>query len=102
MQPAIASHIRSFILSDFLLGREYALTDDASFLEAGIIDSIGILELVAFLEESYGITIPDDELIPENLDSVRRVASYVERKLALHPMPILPGQETAATASTMK
>ena len=54
---------------------------DESFLEAGIIDSTGVLELVGFLEGRYGISIQDDELIPANLDSVDRVRGFVERKL---------------------
>ena len=82
MQSAIATDVRSFIVGNFLLGREDALKDDASFLEEGIIDSTGILELVYHLEETYGIEITEEELVPENLDSITRIAAYLSRKLA--------------------
>jgi len=57
--------VRSFIIENFLFGDDAQLTEDTSFLEDGIVDSTGILELVAFLEETYDITVEDDELIPE-------------------------------------
>lgn len=58
------------------------LAPNASFLETGVIDSTGALELVAFLEESYGIKVGDDELTPENLDSLEKIEAFVERKRA--------------------
>jgi len=58
------------------------LGNSDSFLESGIIDSTGVLELIAFLESTYAVSIADEELIPANLDSVDRVSSFVERKLA--------------------
>lgn len=57
------------------------LANDESFLDGGIIDSTGVLELVGFLEQRYAIPIGDEELVPENLDSIERVAVFVERKL---------------------
>lgn len=63
------------------MGREDSLTSDSSFLEMGIIDSTGMLELISHLESTYGIEIADDELIPDNLDSISRVADYLCRKL---------------------
>ncbi len=57
-----------------------SLKDDTSFLEEGIIDSTGVLELVAFLEEHYGIRVEDEELIPENLDSIANICSFLEKK----------------------
>lgn len=73
--------IYKFMVDNFLFGDGEQLRDDTSFLEEGIVDSTGILELVTFLEDTYGITIEDDELIPENLDSLKNVAAYVEKKL---------------------
>lgn len=73
--------IYKFMVDNFLFGDGGQLRDDTSFLEEGIVDSTGILELVTFLENTYGITIEDDELIPENLDSLKNVTAYVERKL---------------------
>ena len=62
--------VRQFIRETFLFGDGEWLQDDMSFLENGVVDSTGILELIMFLEETYGITIADDELVPENLDSI--------------------------------
>jgi len=73
--------IRGFIVENFLFGNDDGLTDNSSFLEEGIIDSTGILELVSFLEEEFGITVDDEDLIPENLDSVNNVTNYLARKL---------------------
>ena len=74
--------IRSFIFENFLFDQnEDGLENDASFLDEGIIDSTGILELVSFIEETYGIHVEDEELIPENLDSVNNVISFIEGKL---------------------
>ena len=74
--------IREFIVENFLFGSENGLEDDSSFLENGIVDSTGILELVTFLEEHYTIKVEDDELVPENLDSLNNVARYIEGKLS--------------------
>ncbi len=76
------SEIREFIVHNFLFGQDNGLADEASFLEQGIIDSTGVLELVAHLQEHYGIKIQDDELTPDNLDSINAAAAFVERKRA--------------------
>ena len=73
--------IREFIVENFLFGEANGLKDDTSFLEEGIIDSTGILELVTFLEDEFSITVDDEELIPENLDSIDNVANYLQRKM---------------------
>ena len=76
------TEIRQFVVENFLFGQEdKQLADHESFLESGIIDSTGVLELIAFLESRYEISIADEELVPANLDSVDRVSSFVERKL---------------------
>jgi acyl carrier protein len=77
----IASALRIFIKENYLLGRDYTFEDSDSFLEHSIIDSIGILQLVTFLQDTYGITVKDEELLPENLDSVKAVTAYLCRKL---------------------
>jgi acyl carrier protein len=74
--------IKAFIIENFLFGSEDGLKDDTSFLDEGIIDSTGILELVTFLEEEFSITIEDEELVPENLDSINNVTAFLERKIA--------------------
>ena len=67
---------------NFLFGKDNGLHDGTSFLEKGIIDSTGILELVNFIEEEYHIEVDDEELIPENLDSIKNIVSYLERKVS--------------------
>ena len=74
--------IREFIVENFLFGSANGLNDDTSFLDDGIIDSTGVLELVTFIEESFKIRVEDEELIPENLDSIDNIAGYLERKMA--------------------
>jgi acyl carrier protein len=81
MATDFATEIRSFIVETFLMGQEDSLHEDTSLLDAGIIDSTGVLELVTFIEERYGIQVEDHELIPENLDSIANVAAYVHGKL---------------------
>ena len=72
--------LRSFIEGNFLFGRSFDLSDDDSLQEAGIIDSTGVLELVAHLEQTYGIVVDDSELMPENLDTINRLARFVQAK----------------------
>ena len=72
--------IRDFVVNNFLFGEAGSLQEDTSFMENDILDSTGILELVTFLEASYGIKVQDQEMVPENLDSINRVASFVMRK----------------------
>ena len=80
MQETIAT-IRAFIFDNFLFdAAEEELGNDDSFLEQGIIDSTGVLELVEWLEETFDITVDDDELIPENLDSVNQLAVFIDKK----------------------
>ena len=73
--------IRQFILSSFLFtDDESKLNTSDSLLEQGVMDSTGVLELVAFLEQQFGIAVDDADLVPENLDSVDRIAAFVGRK----------------------
>jgi acyl carrier protein len=72
--------IKYFIIENFLFGNEDGLTDDSSFLEEGIMDSTGVLELVTFLEEEFAVKIKDEELIPENLDSINNAAIFIQKK----------------------
>lgn len=76
----IINTIRNFIIENFLFEEDKNLKEETSFLENGILDSTGVLELIAFLEETYEIEVEDEELIPQNLDSITSVAQYVQRK----------------------
>jgi acyl carrier protein len=80
-QVEITERIRGFVVENFLLGAGENLKNDDSFLAQGIIDSTGVLELVGLVEETYEIEVGDDELTPENFDSIDRIAGYVARKL---------------------
>ena len=82
-QDSIAEEIRDFVVENFLFGQSSAIPDeDASLLETGVIDSTGVLELVTFLEERFQVHVDDTELVPENLDSLRRLSNFVRRKQA--------------------
>jgi acyl carrier protein len=78
---AIEGQIREFLAANFFLGDDpSALPGSASLIEAGIIDSTGVLELVGFLEETFDIRIAEEDLVPENLDSIHNILAYVQRK----------------------
>ncbi|MDP2896319.1 MAG: acyl carrier protein [bacterium] len=81
---AVEEQVRQFIVENFMMGANPGkLKNDDSFLENGIIDSTGVLELVGFIEENLGVSVADEELVPENLNSISNVAAYVRRKKAL-------------------
>jgi len=75
------NQIRTYILENFLFSnRAEGLSNDDSFLQQGILDSTGVLELVTFIEANFNITVNDEELIPENLDSVNNLVIFIHRK----------------------
>ena len=79
----IQQKIRQYIDSNFLLGaRDTHYADTDSLLDLHILDSTGVLELILFLEETWGIQVADTEMVPDNLDSVAAIGAYVQRKLA--------------------
>jgi acyl carrier protein len=74
--------VRDYILENFLFTTDHGqLQDNASFLEEGIVDSTGVLELVMFVEDTFGITVEDEEIVPENFDSVQQLARYARLKM---------------------
>jgi len=76
--------IRSYIAQNILFSNDgYPYADDASFLGENIIDSMNILELVMFVEETFGIAVLDQEVVPANFDSVSKLAAFVRRKLVV-------------------
>ena len=80
---SIEQQVREYILENFLFTNdEAALENDASFLEKGIIDSTGVLEMIFFLEQQFSFKVDDKEMIPENLDSVNNIVRYVKSKQA--------------------
>lgn len=80
----IESEIRIFIAKNLLYsGDGFKYGDDVSFLEEGIVDSIGVMELVAFVEEKYQIKVKDQDVTPDNFDSVNQLANYIRKNLAV-------------------
>lgn len=77
----VAAQIRDYIARNMLFSEQFDYDDDASFLEERIVDSLGVLELVGFIEQQFGVAVADHELTPENFDSVQRIADYLSRKL---------------------
>jgi len=83
MTMGIEQEVRGYILENYLFtDDESVLANSDSFLEKGILDSTGILEVIYFIEDEYGVKVEDEEMIPENLDSVERLVAFVQRKQA--------------------
>lgn len=79
----VEATLRTFIAENILYSNDgYPHADDASFLETGVIDSMGVMELVLFIEERFGVKTEDHEIVPENFDSIRSLASYIRGKMA--------------------
>lgn len=77
----IAAKVAAYVGENFLLGTAADVSGIPSLLEAGVLDSTGAMELVAWLEQEFGIVVADEDLVPENLDSVARICDFVARKL---------------------
>jgi acyl carrier protein len=83
MEQDIKQQIIDFITSNFLFDDAQAsLNEKESLLETGVIDSTGVLELIAFIEETYGIKVEDEEIIPENLDTILDITHFIKQKLS--------------------
>jgi acyl carrier protein len=78
--------IRAFVIENYLFGEEGKLRDSDSFMESGIIDSTGILELVRFLEATFEVKVADEDLVPDNLDSIDKIVAFVQSKQASSPV----------------
>jgi acyl carrier protein len=81
VQDAQRDTLRQFVIENFLFGEAGGLSDHDSFLEKGIIDSTGILELITFVERQYGIKVADNELVEQNFDSIDKLVKFLSRKL---------------------
>lgn len=81
MSDAIKTELRAFIVENFLFGDDSTpLGGEQSLIDSDMVDSTGILELVSFLEERFGIALADADIVPANLNSIDRIAAFVERK----------------------
>ena len=76
----LQQQIRDFVTSNFYVAEPRTLEDRTSLLDQGIIDSTGVLEVIMFIESKFGVTVEDSEMLPENLDSIERIAAFVARK----------------------
>ena len=84
--------IREFIVETFLFGDAEGLSDDTSFMETGLIDSMGILKVADFIDRTYGIKLQPDQFIPDNLDSVENIAGFVSRNIAPEAIGAAPAE----------
>ena len=81
-QQDIKTKLRSFVVETFMVGDESEqLQDSDSFMQNGVIDSTGVLELASFVEQAFNFTIEDDEMTPNNLDSIDNLTAFISRKL---------------------
>ena len=76
----LEQQIRDFVTANFYVADPKALENSTSLLDAGIIDSTGVLEVIMFIETTFGVSVEDSEMLPENLDSIERIAAFVARK----------------------
>ncbi|HEX7480200.1 MAG TPA: acyl carrier protein [Polyangiales bacterium] len=76
----IKDQVRAFITQNFYVPDPDSLEDETSLLDQGVIDSTGVLEVIGFLEDKFGIAVQDDEMLPENLDSIARITAFITRK----------------------
>ncbi len=76
----LATQLRQYVNENFLFGVETKYSDDDSFMENSIVDSTGVLELIAHLEGSYGFKVRDEDLVPENLDSINGLVQFIGRR----------------------
>ena len=78
----IAQAVRQFIVTNFYVPKPAELADEQSLLDNGIVDSTGVFELIAFIESTYGFKIKDEEMVPENLDSIAHITAFVSARTA--------------------
>ena len=81
MADRFKAAVRAFVAENFLFRADAELDDNQSLLDSGVIDSTGVLEVIAFLEQTFGISIADEEIVPENLDSINNMTRYLASKL---------------------
>jgi len=79
-ETAIGLQVRTYIIDNFLLGAGDHLQDGTQLMETGILDSTGVMELVSFLESAFDVVIAEEEIIPENLNSLDNISAFIVRK----------------------
>ena len=86
----IEEQVQTYIVENFMFGDEEDLETSQSLLESGVVDSTGVMELVLFVEETFGVKVDDNDLVPENLDTIESIARFVKSKLAKTPTASSP------------
>jgi acyl carrier protein len=86
---SIQQQVRTFIHANFYVADASQLLGDTSLLDTGVIDSTGVIEIIHFLETTFGISIEDQEIVPDNLDSIQRITSFVARKRGSGELAVL-------------
>lgn len=82
MEASLGTTVRTFVVDNYLFGDEAGLpADEESLIETGVVDSTGVLELIEFLEETFGVTVGESETIPQNLGSISNIVTYLAQKL---------------------
>ena len=92
---SIAVRVRQYIRENFLFGKDNSLRDQDSLIDRGIIDSTGVMEVVTFIETEFAVTINDQDLVPENLDSIAAISAFISRKLEEQNSAGTPGAMAA-------
>lgn len=96
------TQIRRFILQNLYFTEDNNLSDDASFLETGVVDSMGVMELASFVQSEFGVTVEPQEVVVENFDSINKLANFVRRKLSLSKRgAVRPATETAPEPASL-
>jgi acyl carrier protein len=96
--PSIEESVRAFIAKEILFADKYAYPDTASFLDEGIVDSMNVLQIVMFIEKQFGIKVEDEEVVPDNFDSIARLAAYVQTKQPAKSPAERPAPQPAMTS----
>ena len=96
----IENQIKQFILKNLYFTEDSTLDDNASFLETGVVDSTGVMELVAFVQTEFGVTVEPEEIVVENFDSIRKVARFIRKKLSAPEPNGSPAVTPLAAASS--
>lgn len=78
----VKGQVRKFLLDNFVMGGDVEIRDETSFMEGHILDSTGFIELITYIEETFAVKVEDEEMVPENFDSLRNIEAYVARKRA--------------------
>jgi acyl carrier protein len=95
----IENKIRQFILKNLYYAEDNAIKTDDSFLETGVVDSMGVMELVAFVQSEFGLEVAQDEIVVENFDSIRKLTSFVKAKLDARSRTSAPRAESAGSTT---